>query len=136
MSNTKGSPALGEQISPIHPAVSVKPFTLLDLYARASISGNSLAAELGLYLNTDETTFSSTSNENHQSHICYDETHIHERALAAILEVVTSNSHASFEHVRAPEPQGGVQEWWARMLSGSMNNSQSASGCPAIGKSL
>ena len=39
-------------------------------------------------------------------------------------------------YVRAPEPQGGVQEWWARTLSGSLNNSQSASGCPAIGESL
>jgi hypothetical protein len=95
-----------------------------------------LAAELGLYLNTDETTFSSSSNENSHSHVCYDESHIHEKALAAILEVVTSNSKASFEYVRAPEPQGGVQEWWARMLSGSLNNPQSASGCPATGESL
>ena len=136
MSTIKDSPSLGEPVSPTRSAVPAKPFTLRDLYARASISGNSLAAELGLYLNTDETTFSSSSDENSHSHVCYDESHIHEKALAAILEVVTSNSKASFEYVRAPEPQGGVQEWWARMLSGSLNNPQSASGCPATGESL
>jgi hypothetical protein len=136
VSITTGSPSFGEQNSPMRPAVPVKPFTLHDLYARASISGNSMAAELGRYLNIDETTFSSSSKENSQSHTSCDESDVHEQALAAILEVVTSNSHASFDHVRAPEPQGGVQEWWARMLSGSLNNSHSASGCPATGESL
>jgi hypothetical protein len=135
VSITTGSP-LGEQFSSLRPAEQIKPFTLRDLYVRASISGNSMAAELGLYLNNDETTFSSSSKENTLSHISSDGSDIHQRALAAILEVVTSNSHASFEHVRAPEPPGGVQEWWARMLSGSLINSQSASGCPATGESL
>jgi hypothetical protein len=130
VSSSNGSPSLGEQNSALRSDVPVKPFTLRDLYARASISGNSLATELGLYMITDQTTFSSSSNENSHSHNCYDESHIHEKALAAILEVVTSNSKASFEYVRAPEPQGGVQEWWARMLSGSLSNSQSASATP------
>jgi hypothetical protein len=129
-----GSP-LGEQISPMRPAVPAKPFTLRDLYLRASVSGNSLAVELGHYLNKDATTFSSSSKENSQTHNPDDETSVHEQALAAILEVVTSSSKATFECVRAPEPPGGVQEWWARMLSGSLNTSQSASGCPAIGES-
>jgi hypothetical protein len=136
VSNTTGSPNFGEPISPMRPAVPVTSFTLRDLYVRASISGNSLAAELGQYLNIDETTFSSSLIENSQLHTSSDESDIHQKALAAILEVVTSNSQSSFEHVRAPEPQGGVQEWWARMLSGSLNNSQSASSCPAIGESL
>jgi hypothetical protein len=136
VSITTGSPSLGDQNSALRLDAPAKPFTLRDLYARASISGNSLAAELGLYLNTDEATFSSSFIENSQSHICYDDSHIHEQALAAIREVIASNSIASFEHVRAPEPQGGVQEWWARMLSGSLNYPQSASGCPAIGESL
>jgi hypothetical protein len=136
VSITTGSPALGEQTSPIHPPVPVKPFTLRDLYVRASISGNSLAAELGRYLNIDETTFSSSPKENSQSLNSSEESDIHEKALAAILEVVTSNSKAMFEHVRAPEPLGGVQEWWARMLSGSLNNPQSAIGCSTTGKSL
>jgi hypothetical protein len=124
------------QIIPLQCSAPVTAFTLRDLYVRASISGNSMAVELGRYLNIDETTFSSSSKENSQSHNLSDESDIHEQALAAILEVVTSNSNAMFEHVRAPEPQGGVQEWWARMLSGSVNNSQSASGFPAIGESL
>jgi hypothetical protein len=134
VSITTGSPR-GEQIPPMPPAVPVKPFTLRDLYVRASISGNSLAAELGSYLNIDETTFSSSLNGKSKSHNSSVETEVTEKALNAILEVVTTNSKASFEHVRAPEPQGGVQEWWARMLSGSLNNSQSASGCQAIGES-
>jgi hypothetical protein len=131
---TKGSP-LGGQLPPSCPATPVTRFTLRDLYVRASISGNSLAAELGRYLNIDETTFSSPK-ENAQSHISNDESDVHERAVAAILEVVTLNSNASFEHVRAPEPTGGVQEWWARMLSGSFINPQPATGRPSIGESL
>jgi len=105
---------------PHRSAAPVTAFTLRDLYVRASISGNSLVAELGRYLNIDETTFSSSS-ENSQSNIPSHERNIHEQALSAILEVITSNSNATFEHVRVPEPQGGVQEWWARMLSGSVN---------------
>ena len=132
---TEGSP-LSEPNSPQLPALPAQPFTLRDLYVRASISGNSLAAELGSYLNIDETTFSSSLKENSQQLISSDESEVHDKALAAILEVVTANSHASFDYVRAPEPQGGVQEWWTRMLSGSLNNPQSASGCPATGESL
>jgi hypothetical protein len=115
----------GGQTSPVPPSDLPKPFTLRDLYVRASISGNSLAAELGHYLNIDATTFASSANENSQSHAPSEEPSVQEKALAAILEVVTSNSKASFEYVRAPEPPGGVQEWWARMLSGSLNNSHS-----------
>jgi len=136
VSTIKDSPSLGEEVSPSRSDLPVKPFTLRDLYVRASISGNSLAAELGSYLNIDETTFSSSLKENSQQLISSDESEVHDKALAAILEVVTASSHASFEYVSAPEPQGGVQEWWTRMLSGSLNNPQSASGCPATGESL
>lgn len=123
------------QPSPSRDAVPVKPFTLRDLYVRASISGNSLAAELGRYLNIDETTFSSLSKENSHSNTSSDQINIHEQALAAILEVITSSSKATFEYVRVPEPPGGVQEWWARMLSGSINSPRPASGSSAIGES-
>ena len=136
MSTNEGSPNFGEQACSSSDVAPDKPFTLRDLYVRASISGNSLAAELGRYLNIDDTTFSSSSKGNSQSSISNDEHSVHEQALAAILEVVTSNSKAAFEYVRMPEPPGGVQEWWSRMQSGSMNNSQSSSGRPAIGENL
>jgi len=126
VSTNEGSPNFGERASPSSDAAPNLPFTLRDLYVRASISGNSLADELGRYLNIDDTTFSSTSKGNSQSNISNDEHGVHERALAAILEVVTSNSKAAFEYVRMPEPPGGVQEWWARMQSGSTNDSQSS----------
>jgi hypothetical protein len=126
VSTNEGSPHFGEQASPSSDLVPVKPFTLRDLYVRASISGNSLAAELGHYLNIDDTTFSSTFNGNSQYTTSNDEPSVHEKALAAILEVVTSNSKATFDYVRIPEPPGGVQEWWARMLSGSTSDRQSS----------
>src|SRR5580704_17538085 len=116
VSITTGSPQ-GGQIPPVLPAVPVKPFTLRDLYVRASISGNSLADELGQYLNIDGSTFSSSLKESSLSVQSSDEAEIHSKALDAILEVVIANSKASFACVRAPEPQGGVQEWWTRMLS-------------------
>jgi len=97
---------------------------LRDLYVRASISGNSLAAELGHYLNIDESAFAPSSKGNLPSKTFDDETSVHERALAAILEVVTTNSKAAIEYVRVPEPPGGVQEWWARMLSGTVNHAE------------
>jgi hypothetical protein len=131
---TKGSP-LGGQFSPTCSPVS-KSFTLRDLFVSASISGNSLAAELGHYVNVDETPFSSFADENSQSLEPIEESDIHEKSVVAILEVIASNSNAAFEHVRAPEPQGGVQEWWGRKLSGTINNSISSSHCPAIGESL
>jgi hypothetical protein len=134
VSITKGSP-LGGQASSSGSAVPERAFTLRDLYQRASISGNSLAVELDQYLNIDATTSSSSSEEDTTaSHLGF-EPSVHEKALAAILEVVTSNSKAMFEHVRAPEPQGGVQEWWSRMLSGSLNNSEAAIGCHVTGES-
>lgn len=135
MSITTGSPSLGEQNSSLRSAAPVNSFTLRDLYVRASISGNSMAAELGRYLNIDETTFSSSPKQNSQYAVSTDEPTVHEQALSAILEVVTAKSNATIEYVRAPEPQGGVQEWWARMLSGSMNNSQTASGLSTTGES-
>jgi hypothetical protein len=136
VSITKGPSDFDGQTSLPQPADRVTAFTLRDLYVRASISGNSLAAELGHYLNIDETTFSSTSKELAQEQTSSDERSVHEQALAAILEVVTSNSKAAFEYVRAPEPPGGVQEWWARMLSGSLNNSQPDTVLPAKAESL
>ena len=124
MSITKDSSDPGPQATSSRFDVPLQPFTLRDLYVRASISGNSLAAELGRYLNIDESTFAPSSKGNFPSKIFDDETSVHERALAAILEVVTTNSKAAFEFVRVPEPQGGVQEWWARMLSGTINITQ------------
>jgi len=126
VSTNEGSPNDGERASSSSDAAAATPFTLRDLYLRASISGNSLVAELGRYLNIDDTTFSSTSEGNTHSTLSNDEPSVHEHALAAILEVVTSNSKTEFEYLRMPEPPGGVQEWWARMLSGSMGSPQSS----------
>jgi hypothetical protein len=124
MSITKDPSGHGTQATSRRFDAPLQPFTLRDLYVRASISGNSLAAELGRYLNIDESTFASSSKGNLPMDIVDDETSVHEQALAAILEVVTTNSKAAFEYVRVPEPQGGIQEWWARMLSGTINNAQ------------
>jgi hypothetical protein len=118
-------PPLGREDAQLISNASESQFTLRDLYVRASISGNSMAAELGRYLNINETTFSSsTTNERTHS---YSEPSIHERALAAILEVVTTETVATNEYVRTPEPHGGVQEWWTRMISGSVENLPSMS---------
>ncbi len=90
-----------------------------------------MAAELGRYLNIDESTFSKSSKEI----AVIAEPSVHEQALSAILEVVTANATPPSQYVRTPAPQGGVQEWWARMISGSINNTSSATGCPSIGES-
>jgi hypothetical protein len=134
MSITKDSSDPDSQSTPPRSDVPDKPFTLRDLYVRASISGNSLAAELGRYLNIDENTFASSSKGNLQSEISNDETGVHEQALAAILEVVTTNSKAAFEYVRVPEPPGGVQRWWARMLTGTINTAQTTTDRRTTGK--
>ena len=135
MSNTN-LPPYGRHLFPLRKSAAANDFTLRDLYVLASISGNSMATELGRYLNIDETTFSSSPKDSSPSDQSSDAADIHHQALAVILEVVTSNSNASFEYVRAPEPQGGVQEWWARMISGSVNNTSSNPSCPSIGESL
>jgi hypothetical protein len=98
-------------------------FTLLDLYERASVSGNTLAAELGLYLYTHDETVAIAMEEIAPTRESVDGVSVHEKALAAILEVVIANSESSIDVVRVPGPQGGVQEWWARMLSGTINES-------------
>jgi len=120
-------PPLRRQLHPPHNGEPVGNFTLRDLYVRASISGNSMAAELGRYLNIDSSTF----DRSDKSHLPPDDTDaaasVHEQALTAIIEVVTSDRGTPFEYVSAPSPQGGVQDWWARMLSGSMKGSQSTS---------
>jgi hypothetical protein len=134
MSITKDSSDRISQASASRIDVPDKTFTLRDWYVRASISGNSLAAELGRYLNIDENTFASSSKGNLQSKISNIETSVHEQALAAILEVVTTNSKAAIEYVRVPEPEGGVQEWWARMLSGTINNAQTTTDRRTTGK--
>ena len=118
-SNADGQVAASGQIAAAH------SFTLLDLFERATLSGNTLASELGLYLYTYEETVTSATHENYQSRKDLDSVSVHEKALAAIIEVVISSTQSSFECARVPEPQGGVQEWWARMLSGSMNDTQS-----------
>lgn len=124
MSITNDSSSLDGQATSSRPVAPINSFTLRDLYVQACISGNSLAAELGRYLNIDETTFSKSSKENTPPDQYVDVPTVHEQPLAAILDVVISNDNASLECVRVPEPEGGVQEWWARMLSGSINNSQ------------
>jgi len=126
VSTNEGSPNLGERASSSSDVAPDLAFTLRDLYERASISGNSLAVELGRYLTIDDTTVSSASEGDSRSNTSDDDHSVHEQALAAILEVVTSNSNAAFEYVRMPEPPGGVREWWARMLSGSTIDSQSS----------
>jgi hypothetical protein len=133
VSTNEGSPNFGERASPSGDALPDMPFTLRDLYVRASISGNSLAAELGRYLNIDENTFSSSAKLQLQSKNSNGELSVHEQALAAILEIVTTNAKTAFECVRVPEPQGGVQEWWARMLSGTMNNALTTTDRSTIG---
>lgn len=135
MSTTTGPP-FGEAASLPGTVAPALPFTLRDLYARAAISGNSLAVELGHYLNIDETMFSPALIEYSQVQFTDDESDVHQRAVDAIHQVVASNSKAIFEHVRAPEPQGGVQEWWARMLGGAVNGPQSASDRAVTGESL
>ncbi len=122
MSIASGPSELGSQTPSGAPE---RPFTLRDLYVRASISGNSLAAELNRYLNFDGNTLVQSSRARLPANIPDEEISVHEKALAAILEVVTTNSKASFEYVGVPEPPGGVREWWARMLSGSLDNGSS-----------
>jgi hypothetical protein len=132
IAESSSNPGGTERLS--HAATPVTPFTLRDLYVRASISGNSLAVELGHYLNIDETAFSSTMKASSLPGQSSDEADVHAKALAAILEVVVANSKASFECVRAPAPEGGVQEWWARMLSGSLEHSPSVTGRSTTGE--
>lgn len=95
-----------------------------------------MAAELGRYLNIDESTFSNPSKEISTPVNSSAVPTVHEQALTAILEVVTTNPNATSQYVRTPAPQGGVQEWWGRMISGSVNNTSSATSCPTIGESL
>jgi hypothetical protein len=97
--------------------------TLRDLYERASVSGRTLAAELNCALGFDDKAPSPPTVDS-QSRVFIDEPSVHERALAAILEVVATKMSVPSEYVRAPDPPGGVQEWWARMLSGSMREAQ------------
>lgn len=113
---------------PSNSAAPGPSFTLRDLYVRASISGNSLATELNTYLNIDKTAFASSSAQDAELNVSSAQPTIHEQALSAILEVVASDVNTTFEYVRVPEPPGGVHEWWARMLSGSMDFSPSVTG--------
>jgi hypothetical protein len=124
VSITEGSSSAEEMAGATDRNGPANAFTLRDLYVRASISGNSLATELDLYLNGVEAT-SPQSNESSRPRNFVEPTTVHEKALAAILEVVISNSNSSIDYVKVPEPRGGVQEWWARMLSGSMNDAMS-----------
>lgn len=129
-------PPHGRQLSPLPNRELANNFTLRDLYVRASISGNSMAAELGRYLNIDSSTFSKTSTELCVPDNAVPAPTVHEQALSAILEVVTANATPPSQYVRTPAPQGGVQEWWARMISGSINTTSSTTSCPSIGESL
>jgi hypothetical protein len=118
-SNTE-LPPQGRQLSPPRDKAPLSEFTLRDLYVRASISGNSMAAELGRYLNINESTFSNLSQKISSSNGADAAPTVHEQALSAILEVVTATPKPTSQYVRTPAPQGGVQEWWARMISGSV----------------
>lgn len=124
MSSDTGSSNLDGQANVARSFAPVDAFTLRDLYVHTSISSDSLAAELGRYLNIDETTFSSSANESSGPNRSVDAPAVHEPALEVILDVV-SNSTANFECVWALEPEGGIQEWWARMLVGTAAHSQS-----------
>lgn len=62
MSNSE-LPPLGRQLFPLRSSAAANDVTLRDLYVSASISGNSMAAELGRYLNFNESTFSNSSKE-------------------------------------------------------------------------
>jgi hypothetical protein len=125
VSIASGTSRVGLRASTTDSSAPLTPYLWRDLCVRTTISGNSLADELGRYLNIDETTFGSAPHEGFRSHESVDTPTLNEQALAAILDVVVTNSNASFECVRVPEPEGGVQEWWARMLSGTINTSQS-----------
>jgi hypothetical protein len=125
VSIASGSTNLDRQATGLRSSAPLTSFSLRDLYVRTTVSGDSLAAELGRYLNIDEVTFSSSSKGDSRANHTVDAPTVHEQALAATLDVVISNSNIAFECVRVPEPDGGVREWWARMLSGSMNNCQS-----------
>jgi hypothetical protein len=134
-SNTE-LPPQSRQHFPLRSDAPANEFTLRDLYVRASISGNSMAAELGRYLNINESTFSNSPKEISDSNDALVTPTVHEQALSAILEVVTTTPNATSQYVRIPTPQGGVQDWWARMISGSFNNASSTTSCPSIGESL
>jgi hypothetical protein len=87
-----------------------------------------MATELGRYLRIDATTFSQPSTGPSEDEALSDEPSVHEQALAAILDGITSNFNTTVHYDRIPEPVGGVQEWWARMLGGTETNPQSKSG--------
>jgi hypothetical protein len=96
-----------------------------------------MAVELDRYLNTDELMFSNFSEADLCSNENFGAPTVQEQALSAILEVVTAAPTTPMsQYVRASTPQGGVQEWWARMISGSVNNTSSTTSCPSIGESL
>jgi hypothetical protein len=118
------SDADGRVIASRH-TVRAQSITLRELYERAIISGNTLASELGLYVYTQEECGALATSQSSPSRDLVDCVTVYEKALAAIIEVVISNSNSTFDVVRVPDPPGGVQEWWARMLSGSLNDSQS-----------
>jgi len=127
VSTTTGPSNFDGQASASDPNGSAKPLNLRDLYVRASISGNSLTDEIRRYLDVDEMHLPATSREVPQSDGLSDELAAYPKAPAAIFGVNTSNSGASFEHVCGPNPPGGVQEWWTRMLVGPTNGTPATS---------
>jgi hypothetical protein len=94
-----------------------------------------MAAELGRYLNIDESTFSNSPKEISNSNDAPAAPTVHEQALSAILEVVTATPKPTSQYLRTPAPPGGVQEWWARMISGSVNNASSTTSRSSTGES-
>jgi hypothetical protein len=135
VSSNKEFPPQSGRLFSLRSGAVANDFTLRDLYVRASISGNSMAAELGRSLNINASTFSSSKEIPTSNDVVVART-VHEQALSAILEVVTTTPNATSHYVRTPAPQGGVQEWWAHMISGSINNPSSTPSCPSIGESL
>jgi hypothetical protein len=89
---------------------------LRERYVCTSIPSGSYAAELGRYLNIDDTTFSSFPPKVSRPE------NLTELPSVEVLKVIPN---PSIECVRVPEPEGGVQEWWARILSGALKDSES-----------
>jgi hypothetical protein len=127
---TEDSSKHGNQFSSLRPFEPVNQMTLRELYVRTSISSDSAAAELGRYLNIDETTFSSSRGRPHSTVRAADEP-IHELTQGLVEEVAIDTSSTAIEYICAPEPRGGIQQRWARMRRGSVNRSQSSNEFPS-----
>jgi hypothetical protein len=124
VSITKGSPKLGEDAKPSQPYASVTEDSLRGLYVQTSISRASRAAELGRFLNIDETTFATPKDGRARDHGTTSVPHHESDVTGPILDAVVADSKADLEYLHVPEPVGGVQQWWARMLIATPSHSR------------